>query len=497
MRWRLRNGLLSSVAVLGLAGLAAGISAPALADGEPNAKATSPGVRSLLGARAPGVNSSGGVLVDYSVLDSLARSPALLIPLGGGEIFDDAPVVLRPPTGVASTLVAPQKNVAVKLRPPPGVRTASAPKPVVPVRTARLTESAPKAITPPPATAAPAPPAPAVPAPAAAAPPATPAAASSAPTPAPQQPAPKVAAPAAPAIPAPAIPPPAAPAKAAGVTPPTPPAATAKPAPTPTPSAPPAAQPVPAQAKPATPPPTAQAQTAAATPAPAATPKPAPAATTALPATPPPVPAPTVSPQTAAAPPTPAPSAGVPRSLLTPPQETKVAVLPPPAAAPAKAAATAAVPPASVQATLEKIAPPPEAKAVETTAAASKPDASKPAEAKTAALSPATVPTSPDTFTISFAVGVPDVPADAGAGLRALAARLKADAALRVQLVAFASDPEKSVSRSRRLSTERAVNVRRQLLAAGVDSSRIDVRALGELSGDGAPDRVDAITMRR
>lgn len=103
----------------------------------------------------------------------------------------------------------------------------------------------------------------------------------------------------------------------------------------------------------------------------------------------------------------------------------------------------------------------------------------------------------PDHLTISFAVGAPDVPAAADTGLKTMAARLKADPALRIQLVAYASDPEKSVSRSRRLSTERAVNVRRQLLAAGVDSTRIDVRALGELSGDGPPDRVDAIMTRR
>ncbi len=74
---------------------------------------------------------------------------------------------------------------------------------------------------------------------------------------------------------------------------------------------------------------------------------------------------------------------------------------------------------------------------------------------------------------------------------------MKAEPTLRVQLLAFASDPEKSVSRSRRLSLERAVNVRKQLLAAGIESTRIEVRALGEQSGDGAPDRVDAITSKR
>lgn len=41
------------------------------------------------------------------------------------------------------------------------------------------------------------------------------------------------------------------------------------------------------------------------------------------------------------------------------------------------------------------------------------------------------------------------------------------------------------------------MNVRKQLLAEGIDSTRIEVRALGEQSGDGAPDRVDAIINRR
>jgi hypothetical protein len=44
---------------------------------------------------------------------------------------------------------------------------------------------------------------------------------------------------------------------------------------------------------------------------------------------------------------------------------------------------------------------------------------------------------------------------------------------------------------------ERAVAVRKVLLAAGVESTRIDLRALGEQAGGGPPDRVDAITTRR
>lgn len=109
----------------------------------------------------------------------------------------------------------------------------------------------------------------------------------------------------------------------------------------------------------------------------------------------------------------------------------------------------------------------------------------------------APAPRQPDVYTIAFIVGGSAVPTDANTSLRALAARMAKDPTLRVELVAYASDPQKSVSRSRRLSTERGVNVRKELLAAGVESTRINLRALGEQSGGGAPDRVDVLLVRR
>ncbi len=89
-------------------------------------------------------------------------------------------------------------------------------------------------------------------------------------------------------------------------------------------------------------------------------------------------------------------------------------------------------------------------------------------------------------------------PADAASGLKDVTQRLAADPTLRVQLLSYASDPEKNVSRSRRLSLERAVAVRKQLIDTGVDSTRIEVRALGDQNNGGAADRVDIIfTARR
>ncbi len=110
---------------------------------------------------------------------------------------------------------------------------------------------------------------------------------------------------------------------------------------------------------------------------------------------------------------------------------------------------------------------------------------------------PAKTPVESDTLTIAYKAGAADVPAEATAGLKALAAKLSKDPSARIELVAFASDAEKSISRSRRLSLERAINVRKILLAAGLESTRIGIRALGEQSGGGAPDRVDAVTSKR
>ena len=416
---RLRLGMVTPVVATALIMA----SLPVWADGMPGAK---PSARR--GAR------NNDVSVDYSVLNSLTKTPALLIP-GNAPLSNSGPIILHPPTGVAPTLIPPRglKITTVKLRPPPGVRVAEAKPPVE--KKIQMAN-----VEPPAKTLAPATPAPAV---------------------KPASPPAKVE-----ATPAPAARP--AETKTAALPPPAP-------APAPKPVTPPvAAAPTPAPAKVAPP---------AATPAPPPPPK---VATAPQAVTPPPAP-PVVKPATppvAAAAPTPptAPSAGAPRSLLPPPAAEVKA--PEPKAEPLKAETP------KPETKVAVLAPPPPAPVA-------KVEPAKPTETQTASLPPPKATPQPDTLTISFAVGVPDVPNDADGSLKSLAARLKADGALRVQLLAFASDPEKSVSRSRRLSLERAVNVRKQLLSAGIDSTRIEVRALGEQAGDGAPDRVDAITSRR
>lgn len=58
-------------------------------------------------------------------------------------------------------------------------------------------------------------------------------------------------------------------------------------------------------------------------------------------------------------------------------------------------------------------------------------------------------------------------------------------------VVAYAAGTPEDPSTARRLSLSRALAVRSALIADGVSSTRIYVRALGALAGDGPPDRVD------
>lgn len=125
-------------------------------------------------------------------------------------------------------------------------------------------------------------------------------------------------------------------------------------------------------------------------------------------------------------------------------------------------------------------------------------EAAEPADVETAALvAPEKTPSPPDEFTIPYGTRDADVPERADDDLRLLAARMVKNSDLRVEFIAYASDPDESVSRSRRLSLERAVNVRKMLLDAGVDSSRVNLRALGEQSGNGDPDRIDVVVTTR
>ncbi|MHB1219433.1 MAG: OmpA family protein [Alphaproteobacteria bacterium] len=71
--------------------------------------------------------------------------------------------------------------------------------------------------------------------------------------------------------------------------------------------------------------------------------------------------------------------------------------------------------------------------------------------------------------------------------------KLQAQPNTRVQLLAYASGTPDQASKARRTSLSRALSVRTYLLAQGVQSTRIDVRALGNTTDEQPVDRVDAI----
>lgn len=103
-----------------------------------------------------------------------------------------------------------------------------------------------------------------------------------------------------------------------------------------------------------------------------------------------------------------------------------------------------------------------------------------------------------DILTVVFPPNAAE-PSDASSSiLEAVATQLNTDPTLRLRLNAYAPGTEAEESRSRRLSLSRALAVRSRLVEAGVSSTRIEVRALGNAAPEGASaDRVDIIVLER
>ena len=96
-----------------------------------------------------------------------------------------------------------------------------------------------------------------------------------------------------------------------------------------------------------------------------------------------------------------------------------------------------------------------------------------------------------------FVPGNADLPGDSRTVLDSLSTSLTVDPNLRMQLLAYAGEPNLSVSQARRLSLSRALAVRSYLISKGIRSTRIDVRALGNKVPSGTPNRVDLRTIAR
>ena len=113
------------------------------------------------------------------------------------------------------------------------------------------------------------------------------------------------------------------------------------------------------------------------------------------------------------------------------------------------------------------------------------------------AAAPATIPSAGVANRVLFSAGVTELPEDARRDLEALAQKLSANTALKLQLVAYASAAAGEENQARRTSLSRAIAVRAFLIEHGVASGRMDVRALGNRnssSGDPA-DRVDIVVL--
>lgn len=212
-----------------------------------------------------------------------------------------------------------------------------------------------------------------------------------------------------------------------------------------------------------------------------------------------------------------------PRAAAPPAMPKRAALAPPPAKAPKKPPVTVSAVPAP------SIAPPPPVKKVEP-ALAAKPaaapsvaltpppppppmmaqtaaktkktpaarSAGKPRAKQKAALPPAETPLAPGrAMQIMFKATASKLPDTAKAGLKTLAAKLKGQPALRLQLMAYAGGESLSSGKARRLSLSRALSVRSFLIENGVRSTRIDVRALGNKTAEDPLNRVDVTVAER
>jgi outer membrane protein OmpA-like peptidoglycan-associated protein len=122
----------------------------------------------------------------------------------------------------------------------------------------------------------------------------------------------------------------------------------------------------------------------------------------------------------------------------------------------------------------------------------------KPVAKQEASLPPATGPLAPgQVMKVVFNAGATKLPASVRNGLKAVAAKMKGQNKLRMQLMAYAGGDGLSASRARRISLSRALAVRSYLIESGVRSTRIDVRALGNKTSAAPVNRVDVMVVER
>jgi len=92
---------------------------------------------------------------------------------------------------------------------------------------------------------------------------------------------------------------------------------------------------------------------------------------------------------------------------------------------------------------------------------------------------------------LTFAPGASDLSPESSSSIKQLTEAAPPGDATTFNVLAYAPGKADDPSTARRVSLSRAMAVRSALVADGVPSARIFVRALGEQFGDGPPDRVD------
>ncbi len=96
---------------------------------------------------------------------------------------------------------------------------------------------------------------------------------------------------------------------------------------------------------------------------------------------------------------------------------------------------------------------------------------------------------------VTFGAGQADLSPASAAAIKNVVQSAPAGDSASFNVLAYAAGTPEDPSTARRLSLARALAVRSALMADGIASSRIYVRALGATGGDEAPDRVDLAVM--
>lgn len=183
----------------------------------------------------------------------------------------------------------------------------------------------------------------------------------------------------------------------------------------------------------------------------------------------------------------PAPAAAPATIALRPPAPPRVAVVTPPKP-PEKPAVAAPKPVTPALATAPRLAP-----------AAPRAESAPPSPSATAAIPAAAPALMPGRVSmVRYAKGQSDLPPDERDLVNSVAAQLAANGKVRLQLIAFASGSGDDAVEARRIALARAIQLRAYLIEKGVQSVRMDVRALGNSNaGDGPADRVDLVIVDR